>query len=147
MDNTCVCCGTVIPEGRLVCPQCERPQKLLIDAKALVDRIYTSPVYITGMRNGKTLVREALEKYRDSLVRTICTEPPVVVVEVDVAAQMLCNAFGDTCPCNYNGNDEWLPLVCDDGNTCGEHDDPLYCWKQYIKHYGERKSDGVCKKG
>lgn len=22
--NTCVCCGAVIPEGRLVCPSCER---------------------------------------------------------------------------------------------------------------------------
>jgi RNA polymerase subunit RPABC4/transcription elongation factor Spt4 len=26
MDNTCVCCGTVIPEGRMVCPTCERQQ-------------------------------------------------------------------------------------------------------------------------
>ena len=24
MDNTCVCCGAVIPEGRLVCWVCER---------------------------------------------------------------------------------------------------------------------------
>jgi RNA polymerase subunit RPABC4/transcription elongation factor Spt4 len=24
MDNTCVCCGAVIPEGRQVCPNCER---------------------------------------------------------------------------------------------------------------------------
>ena len=23
MDNTCVCCGAVIPEGRLVCWVCE----------------------------------------------------------------------------------------------------------------------------
>lgn len=23
MDNTCVCCGALIPEGRQVCPQCE----------------------------------------------------------------------------------------------------------------------------
>lgn len=23
MDNTCVCCGEVIPEGRMVCPNCE----------------------------------------------------------------------------------------------------------------------------
>ena len=22
MDNTCVCCGTVIPEGRIICPVC-----------------------------------------------------------------------------------------------------------------------------
>lgn len=24
MENTCVCCGAVIPEGRQVCPRCER---------------------------------------------------------------------------------------------------------------------------
>ena len=24
MDNTCVCCGAIIPEGRMVCPNCER---------------------------------------------------------------------------------------------------------------------------
>ena len=23
-ENRCVCCGTIIPEGRQVCPQCER---------------------------------------------------------------------------------------------------------------------------
>ena len=23
-ENTCVCCGAIIPEGRQVCPQCER---------------------------------------------------------------------------------------------------------------------------
>ena len=23
-ENRCVCCGAVIPEGRMVCPDCER---------------------------------------------------------------------------------------------------------------------------
>lgn len=23
MDNFCVCCGAIIPEGRMVCPMCE----------------------------------------------------------------------------------------------------------------------------
>lgn len=23
MENRCVCCGTIIPEGRMVCPLCE----------------------------------------------------------------------------------------------------------------------------
>lgn len=22
-DNTCICCGAIIPEGRQVCPECE----------------------------------------------------------------------------------------------------------------------------
>ena len=24
MDNRCVCCGEIIPEGRQVCPMCEK---------------------------------------------------------------------------------------------------------------------------
>ena len=24
MDNRCVCCGAIIPEGRMVCPICEK---------------------------------------------------------------------------------------------------------------------------
>ena len=23
MDNFCVCCGAIVPEGRMVCPMCE----------------------------------------------------------------------------------------------------------------------------
>ena len=23
MEDRCVCCGAVVPEGRMVCPQCE----------------------------------------------------------------------------------------------------------------------------
>ena len=26
-DNRCVCCGEIIPEGRLVCPACEQGKK------------------------------------------------------------------------------------------------------------------------
>lgn len=29
MSNTCVCCGTTIPEGRQVCPVCESKAELL----------------------------------------------------------------------------------------------------------------------
>lgn len=24
MEDRCVCCGEIIPEGRMVCPKCER---------------------------------------------------------------------------------------------------------------------------
>ena len=23
MDNTCICCGEIIPEGKQICPRCE----------------------------------------------------------------------------------------------------------------------------
>lgn len=56
-------------------------------------------------------------------------------------AQILYEQFGDCCACNYNDNDEWLPLVCDDGDTCEKNKtDKLYCWKQLLKHYSEREN-------
>lgn len=27
MENTCICCGEIIPEGRMVCPICEMKAK------------------------------------------------------------------------------------------------------------------------
>ena len=27
MDNRCVCCGEIIPEGRQVCPNCEKGKR------------------------------------------------------------------------------------------------------------------------
>lgn len=42
-DNTCVCCGEIIPEGRQVCPACElkvrpdlRPDRILDNLKKLL---------------------------------------------------------------------------------------------------------------
>ena len=32
MENTCICCGEIIPEGRMVCPICEMKAKDLIPA-------------------------------------------------------------------------------------------------------------------
>lgn len=33
MSDRCVCCGEIIPEGRQVCPQCEKnPWKAINDA-------------------------------------------------------------------------------------------------------------------
>ena len=66
--------------------------------------------------------------------------PVVDAVPVDLVAQMLHDIFGDWCPCNYNGNDEWLPLVCG-LSFCTDRSDDLYCWKQFVKHYGERRTD------
>jgi hypothetical protein len=39
MGNTCVCCGAEIPEGRQVCPRCERV-KVMVSEK-LISQIST----------------------------------------------------------------------------------------------------------
>lgn len=72
-------------------------------------------------------------------------EPAADVVEVEKVAEMLRAMFDDDCACNYNGNDEWLPHVCDYGRTeCPDAPEANGCWKQFVKHFlakmdGERK--------
>ena len=53
----------------------------------------------------------------------------------DVAV-ILANAIGDDCACNINGNDEWLPRLCELQEACPE---PVgvACWEQYLKHRAE----------
>lgn len=85
-----------------------------------------------------------LEKCHDwmstlELRQMVENAPDVDALPVDIVAQMLCDAIGDPCACNINGNDEWLSEVCDFQAECPYPKDRLGCWKQYINHYGERK--------
>ena len=56
MDNKCVCCGAVIPEGRQVCPSCEnkrtRPKKKIIYADDLF-AILRDDINISGSNLAK----------------------------------------------------------------------------------------------
>ena len=56
-------------------------------------------------------------------------------------ACLLAELFDDTCACNYNGIDEWLPSRCEVIDSCP---DPVgvACWEQYLKHRVERGTDG-----
>jgi len=53
----------------------------------------------------------------------------------DVAV-ILANAIGDDCACNINGNDEWLPQLCELQEAC-PHPVGVACWEQYLKHRAE----------
>ena len=57
-------------------------EKRLIDAVALADEVFTIYIHATGMRNGKTILIELLEKYRNEVLRAICKAPTVDAVEV-----------------------------------------------------------------
>ena len=48
-------------------------------------------------------------------------------------ACLLAELFGDTCACNYNGIDEWLPEVCDFQDIC-PRTVGVACWEQFLKH-------------
>ena len=56
----------------------------------------------------------------------------------DVAI-ILADAFGDDCACNFNGNDEWLPYLCELQDAC-PHPCGVACWEQYLK-YKDRKEE------
>ena len=57
-------------------------EKRLIDAYALAGKVWDVGMYIYGVRNGKTLIKEYLEKYRDSVMREIAIAPIIDAVEL-----------------------------------------------------------------
>lgn len=81
------------------------------------------------------------EEAADSFLYAINNAPAVDAVEMDKVAEMLCEAIGDECACNVNGNDEWLSEVCELQDECPYPADGLGCWKQFMKYYGERRKD------
>jgi len=55
-------------------------------------------------------------------------------------ACLLAELFDDTCACNYNGIDEWLPGKCELLDSC-PNPVGVACWEQYLKHRAERRTD------
>ena len=56
-------------------------------------------------------------------------------------ACLLAELFDDTCACNYNGINEWLPEKCKVIDSC-PNPVGVACWEQYLKHRVERRTDG-----
>lgn len=48
-------------------------------------------------------------------------------------ACLLADIFGDTCACNFNRIDEWLPFKCELLDVC-PNTVGVACWEQYLKH-------------
>lgn len=61
-------------------------------------------------------------------------------------ACLLAELFDDTCACNYNGIDEWLPGKCELLDSC-PNPVGVACWEQYLKHRAERRTDVKADKG
>ena len=69
--------------------------------------------------------------------------PAVDAIPIDDVAEMLAELFGEECCCDYNGIDEWLPYLCEHSDICPDSIGKNGCWKQFIKHWKERKKDAV----
>lgn len=55
-------------------------------------------------------------------------------------ACLLADLFDDTCACNYNGIDEWLPEKCEVIDSC-PNPVGVACWEQFLEHRAERRTD------
>ena len=55
-------------------------------------------------------------------------------------ACLLAELFNDTCACNYNDIDEWLPEKCEVIDAC-PNPVGVACWEQYLRHRAERRTD------
>lgn len=104
-----------------------------IDADALLER--SKSVYVEYIDD------EDFEENCDDafvvLAKHIKNAPTIDAVALDDVAKMIDDIFG--CPCDYSPIDEWLPEVCELQDVCPSTEDGAECWKQYIKHYGERR--------
>ena len=75
----------------------------------------------------------ALElKYRE-LIDKYAEQEPRLWNNHQVAC-LLADMFDDSCACNYNGIDEWLPNLCDFKDNCCPNPVGVACWEQFLKH-------------
>lgn len=56
-------------------------------------------------------------------------------------ACMLADIFKDRCACNYCGNDEWLPKVCDLADTSCPDTFGVACWEQFVANYNNKPNE------
>ena len=114
----------------------------LISREALVEYLrrdfgYHFPLY-DGSRLGTTQLLVTREDVISAILHNI---PAVDAIPIDDVAEMLAELFGEECCCDYNGIDEWLPFLCEYSDTCPETIGKNGCWKQFIKHWKERKKN------
>ena len=55
-------------------------------------------------------------------------------------ACLLAELFDDTCACNFNDIDEWLPEKCELLDSC-PNPGGVACWEQFLTHKAERRTD------
>jgi len=132
----CVCCGDIIPEGRQVCPICEKMQfpPDYIDRRKLTAKM--RELIPTRLFNEEDMLDLVNEQPRADVVERKKGEWTTHEV-----ACLLAEVIGDNCACNVNGNDEWLPFVCEFAETTCPDVAGVACWEQFLKHRERRKDD------
>lgn len=79
-----------------------------------------------------------VKKVTDEVVKGLKQLPPAQTEwNNHTVACLLAELFSDTCACNYNNIDEWLPEKCELLDSC-PNPAGVACWEQYLKHKAER---------
>ena len=68
--------------------------------------------------------------------------PPNEPLTLELVAEILAEQFGDECACNFNGNDEWLPMMCHYGDVCPDPPEHLGCWMELLRNKYCRPPEG-----
>ena len=120
------------------------PAYILIDKGEAVSELAMLPsaqsktVCVAKVTLSDEQIQEAVEKVKNEVVQVLPFAQPEW--NNHTVACLLAELFDDTCACNYNGIDEWLPEKCEVIDSC-PNPVGVACWEQYLKHRAERRTD------
>lgn len=89
LDNVCVCCGKVIPEGRQICKSCETEGQRM--------GMLRKPAAVTNGDLIRSMDNEQLAKFLNSIV--VCCR--------DDLCGKRCPLY-DCCAADYDWQEKWL---------------------------------------
>ncbi len=103
--------------------------------KRMID-VNTAREYVDTMFPGDPVLQWLGRTMLDKLPKVDAVEAGYTAHEV---AEIIAELFGDSCACNFNGIDEWLPFKCELLDCC-PNTYGVACWEQYLKFRdGERQ--------
>lgn len=110
-----------------------------IDANELlgIERLLDTDV-VRQSKTASWLLDQVLHDIQAMPTLTPQNEP----LTLETVAEILAEQFGDECACNFNGNDEWLPAVCQYENTCPNPPERIGCWMELLRHKYRRPPEG-----
>ena len=123
----------------------------LISRQAAIDAVYDAFCYAycdnCEKEMNEDLCGDCHRKYQNwsaskKIIEKVINNLPSVQPEWNnhTVACLLAELFDDTCACNYNGIDEWLPEKCELLDSC-PNPVGVACWEQFLKHKAERRTD------
>ena len=69
-------------------------------------------------------------------------QPSNEPLTLEWVAKVLAEQCRDECACNLNGNDEWLPMVCQYQAACPDPHEHLGCWMELLRRKYRRPPEG-----